>query len=236
MENQENLCRHCPLLINFRVSTHYCPAVRQRKDGKFPTFHSICLSKVNNSVEHRPFWEADRSSVRQEIPRVLWNPMVHYRIQKSPSPVPILSHIDPVHAPHTTSLRYILILSTICAWVFHVVSFPKVSSPKFRMPLSSLPSVLHNLPILIFLISWPEYYLSRSTVHKALSYAVFSTPLLPHPSWVQISSSAAYSRKPSGHIPPSVRATRFHNHTNNRQDYSFVYLNLYIFGQKLDFI
>jgi hypothetical protein len=54
------------------------------------------------------------------------------------------------------------------------------------------PYVLHALPITVFLILSPEKYVVRSTEHKALCYVDFSTPLLPHPSWAQISSSALY--------------------------------------------
>ena len=49
-------------------------------------------------MEKIPSSEADSSSARQEIKFVLWNTNFHYRVHNSPTGVPTLSQINPVHA------------------------------------------------------------------------------------------------------------------------------------------
>ena len=50
------------------------------------------------SMEQSPSWDANRFSPSQEIPCILWNLKFHHRIHKCPPPVPVLTHIDLVHA------------------------------------------------------------------------------------------------------------------------------------------
>ena len=70
----------------------------------------VAHRQIINSIDQRLSWEANGFSATQEIPRISHNSKVHYRMYKSLPPVPILSQLNPVHSPHPTSWRTILIL------------------------------------------------------------------------------------------------------------------------------
>ena len=141
-----------------------------------------------------PSWELNQFSASQEILRILWNPKVHYRIHEWRIHVPILSHLDPFHAPHPTSWRSIFLLSShlrlgLPSDIF-ASRFP--NKPMYKSLFS--PYVLHALPTTFVSISSPNSCLVIITAHKAHYYVVFSSPMFPCPFYAHIFPSAHYYR------------------------------------------
>ena len=135
-----NICwKRC----TFPCSQHYLPLLSQTK-----TSSMYLLTHCSRVLA----WEANRFSASQEIPLILWNPKVHYRIHKCPPPVPILSQLDPVHTPtsHFLKIHLNIILPSTPAysrWSFLLTHYtqqsPSWESKQF-LANQEIPHILWN--------------------------------------------------------------------------------------------
>jgi len=120
--------------------------------------------EVTNTMEQNAPWEANSSSASQEIPHILRKLKVHYHIYESPPLLPVMSQINPIHAPSPISWKFIF-LSPIYVWVIQVLFFPQVFSLEPCMHLSSTLCVPHALSISFILTLSPKYVV-RSADHE----------------------------------------------------------------------
>ena len=150
-------------------------------------------------MEQSPAWEANRFSASHEIPRILWNLNVHYRVHKFPPYVHVLSHVNPVHAPHPTSWISILILSSYlrlvsCEWSLSL-RFPH-QNPVYTSPLPHtcyMPAHLILLDLTTCTIFGEQYKSPSSSlcnfVHSPVTSSLFFfLPWRNSPQWAKVSS------------------------------------------------
>ena len=90
---------------------------------KFLQPWNVCFALTHSLTRwSSPSWEANRFSASQEIPRILFNPKVHYRSQKCPPPVPILSQLDPVHTltSHILTIQILFRLQRVIQFFYNL--------------------------------------------------------------------------------------------------------------------
>ena len=140
---------------------------------------------LTHSMQQSLSWKANRFSASQEIPRILWNPKVHYRIHKCPPPVCILSQMIQFILPYPASWRSFLILSSHLRLGLPSGLFPS-GFPTKTLYVPLLPPISATCPahlILDFItrtIFSEQYRSLSSSLCSFLHFAVTSSLLGPN--------------------------------------------------------
>jgi hypothetical protein len=139
-------------------------------------------------MELSPSWRAASCAATQELPKILWNSKVHYRVHKSPPLVPILRQINAFHTI-PSYLRLILLLSMHLSLGLLSGFFPSAFTPiSYMLPLLLIRATYPTHLILLDLITGVSYYRGEKYVSCTFSQQN-SFMKWPQPQWLSFSSS-----------------------------------------------
>jgi hypothetical protein len=118
--------------------------------------NTLKYSRITDSLEPSPSWEANSSSASRQISCILWNPTFHYRVHSIKLLLYILSQMNPVHAFQSITSEPFVNCPPIYAQIFQVISLHWGFTSNIQYALFS-PFYMPHVPLIsVFLISSPE--------------------------------------------------------------------------------
>jgi hypothetical protein len=190
------------------------------------------IMKLNLFTEPSPSWGTGNCAAPQELPSIIWNPNVQYRVYKSHPLIPILSHINPVHTilSYLSKIRFNIVhpptswssQRSLSFWLFHrcPICIPLLQNSCY-MPRPSHPSRLDHSKY-----TWRRVQVTKLLIMQFSPVSYHFIPLLSkytqHP----------VLKHPQSMFVPLCRRRSFTPIQNHSQNYSFVYSNFYLTRQQ----